>query len=123
METQYLVAAVITNAILGGLWRRWLGGWGADRRSLILLASLALLWPLAFSNLPWWTAAIVAPGLLLFWAMGHRFDKWGIVLRYPLFGIAYPIFGKLGLRDWTVWAEVVIGAGIYGTLTFLALTL
>lgn len=111
-----LLTATLLNAILGGLWRRWLGGWGNGRRTLIMACGFLLTWPL-WLNLPWLWAAAISAGIMLFWAMGHRFDLWTIVLRYPLFGAAYPILNRLGVRDWTAWAEVIVGAGIWGTLT------
>ena len=104
-----MIEAVILYAIAGGIWRRVLGGWLALRRSAIVAAGAALTIP-AWLTLPWWEAAVLCGLLALYFLMGHRFDRWSIVLRYPLVGATYPIFRALGVRDWTAVAEVAIGA-------------
>lgn len=127
--------AIIANAILGGIWRRWLGGWdgpslwaigtpferllwdgnGEPRRSFIMAAGVVLTWPLWLA-LPWWGAILATGACLVFWSEGHRFDKWTIILRYPLVGAIYPIAKRIWPARWTEIAEVVIGAAFWGLI-------
>lgn len=113
-----MLAAVLLNALLGGIWRRVLGGWGGFKRSYIVAAGFLLTWP-AWITLPWFWAAPVTGAMMLFWTMGHRFDRWTIVLRYPLFGAAYPLLRAAGVRDWTAVAEVVIGGSFWGAFALV----
>lgn len=119
-----IATAILLTAVLGALWRRWLGGWGADSRSLIMACGLFLTWPL-WLVLPWYWAAPAAALCLLFWAKGHRFDKWTIVLRYPVIGAAYPISrwifgetwaGREPYAGWTAVAELAIGFLFWGAV-------
>jgi hypothetical protein len=105
-----IVAAIIANAILGGIWRRVLGGWFGLRRSYIVAAGALLCWPfwVAFPPLPALAATVA---MLVFFTMGHRFDKpWTICLRYPLAGAIYPLGKRFWPTHYTSVAEIVIGA-------------
>lgn len=107
--------ALILNAILGGIWRRVLGGWFSLRRSYIVAAGALLTWPFWQAMPPIW-ALVASAGMLLFFTMGHRFDKWTIVLRYPLIGAIYPIAYRLWPTRYTEISEVVIGAAFWGAV-------
>lgn len=110
-----IIVACLLNAIAGGAWRRILGGWLKQRRSYVMTSGALLGWPF-WLVLPWWGAILATGACLVFWSEGHRFDKWTIVLRYPLVGVIYPILERAGVRDWTAWAEVVIGAAFWGAV-------
>lgn len=110
-----MILLIIANAILGGLWRRILGGWLNQRRSYVMASGALLGWPLWFV-LPWWGAILATGAMLLFFAMGHRFDKWTIILRYPLVGAIYPIARFFWAARYTEISEVVIGAAFWGAV-------
>jgi len=130
--------AILLNAVLGGIWRRWLGGWsgpsewavgtlferalwnseGKHRRSAIVAAGTLLTWP-AWIALPWWGAALASGAIMVFFIMGHRFDSWWIVLRYLLVGAIYPVGKRLWPTRYTEVAEVVIGAFFWGAFAAL----
>jgi hypothetical protein len=113
-----IIAAIIANAILGGIWRRVLGGWFGLRRSYIVAAGFLLTWPFWLA-LDWYWSAAGSGGMMLFWTMGHRFDSPWIMLRYPVVGAIYPISRLLWASRYTEISEVVIGAFFWGLVTFL----
>jgi hypothetical protein len=115
-----ITLAVIANAILGGLWRRVLGGWFAQRRSYVMAVGVLLTWPL-WVVLPWEWAAALAAAVMMFWAEGHQFDKWTIILRYPLIGVIYPIGKRFWPAHYTSVGEIVIGAFLWGLLSLILL--
>lgn len=110
-----MIEAVILYAVAGGIWRRVLGGWFSLRRSYIVAAGALLGWPfwIAFPPLPALAATVA---MLVFFTMGHRFDKWTIVLRYPLIGAIYPISRFFWASRYTEISEVVIGAAFWGAV-------
>lgn len=110
-----ITLVIIANAILGGIWRRVLGGWLKQRRSYVMASGALLAWPFWFV-LPWWGAILATGACLVFWSEGHRFDKWTIILRYPLIGAIYPIAKRLWPTGYTSISEVVIGAAFWGAV-------
>jgi hypothetical protein len=110
-----ILLAILANAILGGIWRRILGGWFSLRRSYIVAAGVLLTWPV-WLVLPWFWAAPTTGAIMLFWTMGHRFDKWTIILRYPLVGVIYPITEKLWPTRYTEISEFFIGGAVWGAV-------
>lgn len=111
---------LLSNAVAGGVWRRVLGGWLNLRRSYIVAAGVLLSWPL-YLVFPWYWALLGTGLLALFWTNGHRFDKWTIVLRYPIVGGIYLIGKKYWPERYTEVAEVVIGTAVYLAIGVLAL--
>lgn len=110
-----MIEAVALYAAAGGIWRRILGGWFGLRRSFVMACGALLAWPFWFV-LPWWGAILATGAMLLFFAMGHRFDKWTIILRYPLVGVIYPIARFFWASRYTEISEVVIGAAFWGAV-------
>ena len=68
--TAIIAIAVLANAIVGGIWRRVLGGGGGYRRSFIFACGVLLTWPL-WLVLPWFFALPASALCLLFLAPGH----------------------------------------------------
>jgi hypothetical protein len=112
-----MIATIALYAIIGGIWRRILGGWFALRRSYIVAFGAMMTAP-AWLLLPWWEAAILVGILALFFLMGHRFDRGSIIFRYPLIGAIYRVGERYWPKHYTAVAEVVIGA--VGWATFAA---
>lgn len=123
-----IALATLYGIVVGGIWRRVLGGGGGHRRSLVvatypaLVAPLLLFWP--------WQAylAVVAVGALV-WLPGHQWERWQtIVARYGLMGLWWRAVDWWWPRHWRVGrfidgpfavAEIGVGATYHGML-FLA---
>lgn len=117
----------LLSAILWGIWRR---GFGLDasinpfRRTQYVAFMFVLLLP--FILLGWLHYVIICGLSALLWTFGHTFDKWTIVLRYPVIGIWYPILRAIWKDKWnskyfdgyTGAAEFMVGAS-YGVLTVI----
>ena len=89
----------LLNSILWALWRRCLG-WEHSpiRRSVLVALMFVMLLPLVFKS--WLLYAIVSALSAIMWTMGHQYEKWTIVLRYPIIGIWYPICKKFWRNEW-----------------------
>lgn len=122
---------VILNAILGALWRRWLGLGGSGPRWLKMVLGALLTWPLWLA-LPWWQAAIGTAFCLVYFADGHKVDHWTVWLRYGPFAIGYVLARKYWPDRWTYgrwfdgWmavGEYVLGGLFWGFVASLTLFL
>ena len=110
-------------SLIFGIWRRLLG-WEQSpiRRSMLVVAMFLLLLPLAKHG---WPAYVVASGLsALMWTMGHRYDRWTVIFRYPVIGAWYPICKKWWrdawncgtfMDGWSAAGEILVGAS-YGAI-------
>jgi hypothetical protein len=117
-------------ALIFGLWRRELG-WKDSRfrRSILVIDLFLMLTPLLKFGV---TAYVVISGLsAIMWTMGHNFDRWTVVLRYPVIGAWYPICKKFWRPEWnrgtfidgySAVAEILVGAS-YGAIIGGALCL
>lgn len=82
---------ILLAAVLGGLWRRWFGGWPTEGRRWVQLslgASLGAVLALG-AGAPWW-AAVLSAAAVAFWVPGHRLMEWRLgqwLLRYGPLGI------------------------------------
>jgi hypothetical protein len=90
---------VLLTALLGSVWRRWLGSANTGPRSLKFIAALPLCWPALALFQNWW--AVLAVGLLLlFWAPGHTVDAPSVWLRYGPFALPYWLSRKYWKAEW-----------------------
>ena len=114
-----IALAILGTALAGGLWRRWLGGWGNHSRSMIFACGAILTWPLWFVLPPLY--AVIGGGLcLLFWAPGHQMtDDKAMWLRYGPFAVGWIVARHLKVVPWTVVGELVAGFLFWGTVTAL----
>ena len=131
-----LFATCTLTAYYWGWWRRQLGWKHGIRRSVLFvgyalhqLSCVALLWllrdnPTAALQFALWSVASA-----VMWSKGHRYDRWTVVLRYPLFGIWYLVArrwwrsewnteGSSWIDGWSAAAEIAIGStwGVCNTL-------
>lgn len=92
MSLTLALCLVALTGLLGGLWRRWLGGWitGTPGDRLTKFAVMVLLcWPLVLV-LPWWGAVLATMLVGLHWAKGHQLSSMPqLWLRYGPWGVAY----------------------------------
>ena len=114
---------LLLNSLIWALWRRCLG-WEHSpiRRSVLVALMFAMLLPLALNS---WVPYVVVSALsALMWTMGHQYEKWTIVLRYPIIGIWYPICKRFWqdkwnkptfIDGWSAVAELLLGAS-YGLI-------
>jgi len=59
---------------MGGIWRRWLGGWLGGHRSVQFLVAPLLVFPL-FLGYDWVVVGFSAVVLTFSWVMGHEWTK------------------------------------------------
>lgn len=110
-----MIAAIVSNAILGAIWRRWLGTASTGPRSVKFLVGALLTWPL-WLVLPPLYAVIGGALCLLFWADGHEVDKPSVWLRYGPFALPYVLARKYWPDNWKHgrWLDGWMAAGEYG---------
>ena len=113
---------VLGHGIIWAVWRRVLGGWLNLRRSLIFATMFIMLLPFLSVSVKLWVVVEVASAL--YWSLGHDYNKWWILLRYPIVGASYAYFEKyVGTRKrlgnfidgYTACAELLIGF-VYGII-------
>ena len=114
-----MIGLVILTAILGGLWRRILGGWFKLPRSYIVCAGIVLAWPLGLV-LPPLYAIILGVACVAFWTPGHDMtnDK-AMWLRYGPFAVGWIVARHLKITPWTEVGEIVAGSLFWGSLAAL----
>jgi len=114
-----MIALVIATAIIGGVWRRILGGWFALRRPYIVPAGILLTWPL-WLILPPLYAILLGAVCVAFWTPGHDMtnDK-AMWLRYGPFAVGWIVARHLNVPRWTEVGEVTAGALFWGALAAL----
>lgn len=109
---------VILYGIIWALWRRILGGWLNLRRSVINCMIPVLLIPIYLQYPHIIDIAVVTGVTYAYWLLPVDFNKWWIILRYPVSGMAYPILKKVWRDKWnippfidgyTAVAELIIG--------------
>lgn len=121
---------VILFAVLGGLWRRALGGWlGLPRWSVVAASPLCAILVLAWHG-PW-TFVLVAAASVLYWTPGHDFsDNLALWRRYGPVGLAWTMCRALWpsswkipgmVTGWTEAAEIAAGFLFYGAVNGVAL--
>lgn len=124
---------IIWWAVIGGIWRRMLGGWAGLPRSVCYGLSTPLSIPVFFTVLPlgvWWASAAflsaVALSLIFFVVSlypGGRYDNTReVLLKYGPFGLGYVMARRYIPSEWAPndffdgWAsvgEVFLGASFY----------
>lgn len=113
---------ILFYGVIWSLWRRILGGWGSHHRSIIFFTMFIMLTPFIYKGLEVFIVVEVLSAL--FWSLGHDYNRWWIVLRYPLVGASYAYFEKfwgnktaLGtfIDGYSCLAELLIGF-VYGIL-------
>lgn len=132
---------ILGAAILGGLWRRWFGGWPecdcgrAPKLAAGFLLGFFAVWP----ALPWWAALPISGALLALWLKGHKLQEWDLgdwLRRYGPVGVywwAAQRAGKWMERRKIEWplksknldgpfalAEMAAGGTMYGAAAWLA---
>lgn len=133
-------ALIVLWAVLGGLWRRILGGWTGLPRSICyaMMAPLTLPIWLALPWGIWWPycAMSVVPitGLcLLFFVVslypGGKFtDDRDVMLKYGPFGLGYVLAHRLWRDEWNTGGlidgsnsvgEILLGASFWGSVGVL----
>lgn len=122
----YSSLAVGGASILGGVWRRWFGGWLGGRRSIQLLVALVLgaLIGVALQPLSWLTAGnalLISALIAALWTPGHgSYMDMGTIPRPDNETARYivkPLARVLGLKADSE-AYDVLGMSIrYGLLT------
>lgn len=112
-------------AILGGLWRRVMGGMFSLPRWAVMAASPVLVLPW-LSVGPWWFLCVAGLSAL-FWTPGHDFSNdRALLLRYGPFGLAWIACRKWWrwrFMGWTEAAEVLAGFSFYLTVNGASLLL
>lgn len=65
--------SMLAAFILGGLWRRWLGGWGGNfpRGVKMAVGVIALAALLHLSGAPYWMTAILTVAVFINYSLGH----------------------------------------------------
>lgn len=133
-------ALIAIWAVLGGLWRRILGGWTGLPRS-ICYALMALLTLPIWLALPWgiwWpycalAALVVTAACLLFFAVslypGGKFtDDRAVLLKYGPFGLGYVWAHRYWRDEWNrggfidgsnAVGEILLGASFWGSVGIL----
>lgn len=131
---------ILLWAILGGLWRRILGGWLGLPRSICYALSAPLALPI-WMAMPWdhmWPyqalgAVVATVAVLMFFVVslypGGRFDSAReVLLKYGPFGIGYvaarrwwPDRWRAGgfIDGWSSVGEVFLGASFYACIGLL----
>ena len=82
---------------------------------------------LPFSFIGWIHYIVACCLSAILWTLGHKFDKWTIVLRYPVIGLWYPILKAIWQDKWkskyfdgyTAVAEFAMGASYGLILTYI----
>lgn len=120
---------ILTFAILGGHWRRILGGWLGLRRSFIFAAAPLLCLPV-WLHQPGWVAGLITLAVTLFWAPGHDWTSLrALLLRYGPVGLCWWTAQRWWPDTWRAGgyidgafavAELTAGAVVYGSLTAIA---
>jgi hypothetical protein len=123
-----LTAAILAQMILGGIWRRALGGWLGINRASVVAAGALLTWPLWLA-LPWWWAAPASALAVGFWTLGVRFDSWQVWPRYLVVGaIGYGVLMPRWPAKWcdgdfidggAAVGELWAGAVLWGLLALV----
>ena len=95
-----ILLACLANAVLGALWRRWLGS-DHPGRWIVLPVGLFLTWPL-FVAFPWPIAGLLAGLAVLFFVPGHQTADNSVFVRYGPFGAGYWLAHRyLDEKEWT----------------------
>lgn len=137
-----IVLAVLLNAVLGALWRRWVGGWrpfgweAPFGRALKHAAMIALTWPL-WITLPWAVAGLLTAALFAWFHVRHDNGGpgWRPVYRYGPFGLGYviarnfvndlPCTGQeralIEPRCWTCIGELWLGGTTFAVVAMVLL--
>jgi hypothetical protein len=119
---------ILLTALLGSVWRRWLGLGQSGKRAAKFMCGFLLTWPLW--SLPFDPLVNIALSILAlaFWAPGHKVDTPKVWLRYGPFGIGYFLahkywkwnFGRF-LDGWMAAGEYATGFLYWGTIACLSL--
>lgn len=139
-----VIALILTWAILGGLWRRVLGGWSCLPRSVCyaLMAPLTLPIWLALPWGIWWPyclmVGLAATGACLmffvvsFYPGGKFVDDRDVLLKYGPFGLGYVWAHRHWRDEWNLGGfidggnavgEILLGASFWGCAGLLWLWL
>lgn len=148
------IPLVVTYAVAGAAWRRWLGSPYQPRWLKMIIGGL-LAGAIGLQVEPWQVSISLAVVLAVLvpagWSFGHRWDRWWqmsarygamtiaisvplalaaiptwSLIAFALSGVLAPIFydvpRRLGVRAFTSWGELGLGALIYGALAAIVMT-
>jgi hypothetical protein len=136
-------ALIALWTVLGGCWRRILGGWLGLPRSICYALMAPLMAPvvifLAQTTWPLWVAClaaiVVTTACLLFFVVsfypGGKFtDDRDVLLKYGPFGLGYVLAHRFWRDEWNTGSlidgsnsvgEILLGASFWGSVGLLFL--